>query len=130
MKKVNAVFMVDDDPTNNLICRRMIEKSGFSDNVTCYTDTQEALNQLNSLKGSDDYPNILFLDINMPPTTGWEFLESFEEQGLANTLKVFMLSSGISPEEEEKARSYASVTGILNKPLSESKLQDISSTYL
>ncbi|MEH0158064.1 response regulator [Limibacter armeniacum] len=130
MKNVHSVFIVDDDPTNNMICKKMIEKSGFSENVTCYTDANEALKQLQSLDNSNDFPQVIFLDINMPPTSGWEFLTQYQKLSISKPLKIFMLSSGISDEHIKKAKEINIVTDVIDKPLSEEKLRTTVSKYI
>ncbi|GAA4830226.1 response regulator [Algivirga pacifica] len=130
METVKSVFIIDDDTTNNLICKKMIEKSGFSTNVTCITDVAQALSRLQELESSSDFPEVIFLDINMPPSNGWVFLDQYMEHFSHKTIKVFMLSSGVTDYEREKSKKYELVSTIMDKPLSIDKLQYIKEQFM
>jgi CheY-like chemotaxis protein len=131
MQRVNSVFLIDDDPMFNMINKKIIQVAKFANKVTSYLSARDALTELRQLieTGSSEFPDIIFLDINMPQMDGWEFLEEcakFPAFALMKC-KVFMLSSSISTSEIEKSKKYSLVYDFISKPLTIDKLEKIDS---
>jgi CheY-like chemotaxis protein len=129
-RKVGPVWLIDDDPINNLICAQVLTKSEFSEEITEFERAMLALDQLLKMD-PQELPEVIFLDINMPEMTGWEFLEAFEPWNEKNRskIKVFMLSSSIFSGDKEKAGNYPSVLQYLEKPLRSRELDTLRELY-
>jgi CheY-like chemotaxis protein len=132
---INKVLLIDDDSIFNFLNKKIIELSRFAPDVSCYTDPKEALDELKrlSLTGENsfpdkNFPDIIFLDINMQDMDGWEFLDEYEKlpESSKQKCRVFMLSSSIDPSDIEKAKTYRSVKDFISKPLSEEILNLIT----
>jgi CheY-like chemotaxis protein len=130
MMNINKVLLIDDDRIFNFLNKKIIEFSNFAPDVSCYTDPKEALKELNlfAVSNVNNFPDIIFLDINMHDMDGWEFLDEFEKlpESSKQKCRVFMLSSSIDPSDIEKAKTYSSVTDFISKPLSEEVLHLIT----
>ena len=64
-------------------------------------------------------PSVLFLDINMPTLTGWDFLglyANFSEE-IKNQISIYLVSSSINPRDLNKAKENKYVKGFISKPL-------------
>ena len=72
MFKYSTIILVDDDPINNLINKRLISKTKVSERVEEFLEAEKALEKLNSL--AEDENALILLDINMPVMNGWDFL--------------------------------------------------------
>jgi CheY-like chemotaxis protein len=74
------ILLIDDDPVSNLINKRIIENQ-FGCNTIIFTNAEEALNQLKTwlTDQNDLLPPVIFLDIDMPHMTGWEFLDELHK---------------------------------------------------
>ena len=124
------VIIIDDDEVNNFLCKKVMELSTFSTDVHSCESAQEGLEYLIETKGGnpEQYPDILFLDINMPINTGWDFLDMFDkalETKSVNPLKIYMLSSSVYEEDINKAEAHVLVTQYVTKPLDESILKKL-----
>jgi CheY-like chemotaxis protein len=102
-------IIVDDDATNNLICKYTLRRI-----VTEYTL-------------SSDLATILFLDINMPSMTGWEFLNLFQEfdETVRRQFRIYMLSSSVNELDRQQAEANPLVAGFISKPLTNEALGNI-----
>jgi len=131
---LDLILCVDDDPITLMLCKMVISKSAFAEEIITAQNGEEALNYFDDLKlnhlGTEipKYPKLIFLDLNMPVMGGWEFLDHFtkEEYRLAFAdAKVIVLSSTIDPDDINKAKTYPMVLDFLSKPISKEMLEDL-----
>lgn len=128
---LDQILCIDDDPITLMLCKKVIVKSSFSNEIITSQNGEEALNYFNTIKYTSNQnkpipqPQLIFLDLNMPVMGGWEFLDYFnsEEFSEFNTIKVVVLSSTIDPEDLEKSKQYPMVIDFLSKPISQSMLE-------
>lgn len=120
-----TVLCVDDDPITLMLCKKVIMKSNFSKKIYSAINGEDALKFFDDLINKQDseikeFPQLIFLDLNMPVMNGWEFLSIFSKnQYLENfsKTKVVVLSSTIDPNDIEKSKEYPMVVEFLSKPI-------------
>ncbi|WP_297516051.1 response regulator [Flavobacterium sp.] len=127
------ILCVDDDPITLMLCKKVIQKSEFSETIEIGHNGEDALKYLDSfiqdsVISNGDLPELLFLDLNMPVMGGWEFLDIITERRyneIFPQLKVIVLSSTIDPKDIEKSKSYPMVLNFLSKPITREMLEDL-----
>lgn len=123
---LDKILCVDDDAITLMLCKMVIVKSSFSKEIVTATNGEEALNYFKMLKNnsSEEIPQMIFLDLNMPVMGGWEFLDCFSKEEFSdfNSTKTIILSSTIDPEDLEKSKKYPMVIDFLSKPISKEML--------
>lgn len=119
----STIILVDDDPINNLINKRLISKMKVSEKVEEFLEAEKALEKLSNLSIQENA--LILLDINMPVMNGWDFLNHYLESLAHRPDKIVMLSSSIDFQDRVKANSYACVKGFIEKPLTPEKFQSI-----
>lgn len=121
MPLINYAVLIDDEPVFNFINKRIIRASKFASRVDIYSDTEKAFAFLKQLVHTDpdNFPNAIFLDINMTIMDGWQFVEAISTFPAAVTkvTKVVILTSSINPKDFEKAKTYTLIYKIVEKPL-------------
>jgi len=132
--KLSNVLIIDDDEVSNFIYSRVIESSGSFEMIKSCMSGQQALDYLHDTidNNSDNFPNMVFLDINMPVMNGWEFLDKyieeipceFQEQAI-----LCMLSSSVYKEDINKSKTYSQVKEYIPKPLTSESLKSILKKY-
>lgn len=122
--EVGHILLVDDEDDCNFVTKLVLKKAGFMGLLTCYTNATEALTHMRSGK---DLPDIMFVDINMPAVNGFEFLSTCEAEGLLpnDLTSVVMFSSSNRPSDLERALSFRSVIGYVEKALSVDSLEGV-----
>ncbi|PZX54088.1 response regulator [Algoriphagus chordae] len=114
-----TIVLIDDDPistfvTEKLISRNVKEPCQFYK----YQSAKVALQEIKAIR-----PNYLFLDLNMPGMTGWDFLDSLSSD--QNEAKIYILSSSVDERDIVKASRYSMVKDYLSKPLIKKYIQSI-----
>ena len=64
-------------------------------------------------------PGIIFLDLNMPGMSGWDFVTKYNNlsQEIHDRSIVVLLSTSINPDDRERAAEIPAVREFVNKPL-------------
>jgi CheY-like chemotaxis protein len=127
-EEANTTFIViDDDPLNNKICGMFIRKILPDAEIETFLDPLLGIAHILALSSvPQSVKKILFLDINMPGTDGWQVLDAIKSTFTETNLPVliYMLSSSVNPQDSQKARDPF-ITGYIEKPLSVAKLKAI-----
>ena len=127
MIRFDAIFLVDDDPINNLINRRILGKTGISDRIQEFLGGEDALEKITEVE--PDQTLLILLDINMPVLNGWEFLKKYLELFPHRNDKIVILSSSIDFQDRQQANDYPIVSGFLEKPLTLDKIHGQMEKY-
>jgi|SRR5579872_5872841 len=121
-------IIVDDDSLNNLICSLMLKRTLHEAGIKTFERPQEGLVFIQNNINSVVTHSVLFLDINMPTLTAWDFLgqyESFSEE-IKKQISIYLLSSSISQRDRDKAKTYKYVKGFISKPLTTETILSIA----
>ena len=131
---LNKILCIDDDPITLMLCKKVISKAEFSNEIDTALNGDDALKYLDEiiLKKQDEpnteLPQLIFLDLNMPIMNGWEFLDVFSQENYKSIFtdtKVIVLSSTIDPNDIEKSKTYSMVIDFLSKPITKEILEFI-----
>ena len=129
---VTKILCVDDDPITLMLYKMVIRKAEFAQEIATARNGEEALaffSNGNVAAQNQDYPRLIFLDLNMPVMGGWEFLDHFNEKHLLFIdTKVIVLSSTIDPTDIEKSKTYPMVIDFQSKPISKEMLANLKTT--
>jgi len=128
MARFKNVLLVDDNEIDNLINERIIATSKFASNVIVKNSVSSALSFLKEIKSNtEEVPEFIFLDLNMPGRDGFSFLEEYETlpKLVTEKARVIVVSSSMSTDDINKASANKHVIKYINKPLSEKYLEAI-----
>ncbi len=128
-KHIDLVMLVDDNDTDNFISRRIIEITKFANDVVIKSSGKRALEYLEDNKSSSDQlPDLIFLDINMPIVDGFVFLYEFEKFDylIKDKCKVIILSSSDNKRDIDKIVNNDHVIKFITKPLTEVALEEVT----
>ena len=120
------IMLVDDEPINNFISTKIIERFNPKCEVVAFTSVKEALNHLRT----GDFPDLILLDINMPELNGWDFLNHYSKfpESDQERCPVAMLTSSVNKQDIDRSRTYRAVTNFISKPLTVEALEQVLCT--
>lgn len=120
------VLLVDDDKDTTFLMGILLGKSASVDSHRIATSPTEALRLL---ENNEIQPDCIFVDLQMPEMSGFEFVERYElllVEKFPQT-RLYILSGSAIPEDREAAKKYKTISGFINKPLGRQQLEHISS---
>ena len=105
--KINFL-LIDDDEAAHMLHKIAIEDAGKDlSTVKSYYSVDTAINCLKKIIDSgstENWPKYIFLDINMPLKTGYDFIEEFSALNSGYEIpKIYMVSSSENPKDIKKA---------------------------
>ena len=101
------------------------------EDVGAFESPRAALKYLEDLQSVSPFPEIIFLDINMPLMDGWEFLDYCEKHipTLTDSCMVCILSSSIIGKDIIRADQHPLVSEYVAKPLTAAKVKSAHQLY-
>jgi CheY-like chemotaxis protein len=135
-KKLNCILLVDDDEATNFLNSKLIKRCAIAEHVEATERADVLLDHLvhhKSVNGDNTFrvPDLMFLDINMPVMSGWEFLEEYNKLSpeQVQQIVVIMLTSSPNPDDELRSKKIGAVAGFLNKPLTAAVVDEVINRY-
>ncbi len=110
---MNRILLIDDDMDDAGLFREALEEVNPAIGFQYYFDGNDALQALSDKRIS--YPDLIFLDINMPSLSGWECLDGLKTQSDLADIPVVMYTTSSNPKEKEKAEAMGAA-GFITKP--------------
>jgi len=130
MRKVNSIFIVDDDPITVFGIKKVLKPVAQCDDVQIFQNGKEAFDAIldRTVKGKE-VPEVIFLDINMPIMDGWDFLEELIALDLDQRITINMITSSIDPLDYQKWNSFKDkcphTLNFKNKPIFKIECSDL-----
>ncbi len=122
---IKRAVIIDDDPISILVCETILKKYGFAEEILTFDSAQKGLTFLEDVyKNGDVVPEYIFLDVVMPMTDGWGFLEAYKNLGKESERPdhIVMLSATFDPDDKSRADGYSQVAAFLSKPITHEAL--------
>lgn len=122
------VLVIDDTEIDLKIAQMAMNRYSFAEEVVMKKSAISGLEYLESFQSSpQELPQLIFLDINMPELSGFDFLERYEKlpEIIQRNCIIMMLSTSLVEEDHKRALDNKFVNKFLNKPIDKAKLEDI-----
>lgn len=135
---IDKILCVDDDVITLMLCKKVIERVSFAQEVLTAKNGEEAISYFIGLEPQYkldhtlSYPKLAFLDLNMPIMNGWEFLDNYLQNDYHNLFKetkFIVLSSTIDPQDVLKSKEYPMVIDFLSKPITKEMLENLKPKF-
>jgi CheY-like chemotaxis protein len=121
-------LLIDDDDIISVIHPATIQRAISDSDIEITPSGTEALALIDELiHYGESAPNYIFLDINMPEISGFEFLDRLTdvEREFLKDSKIIMLSSSVNQQDIERAKTYPMIRDFVSKPLTVEYIRDL-----
>lgn len=121
MNKNKSILLVEDNPQDEKLVLRALNKVNLANQVDVVRDGQQALDYLFcegefACREGDDLPTVVLLDIGLPRVSGLEVLERLRADARTRLQPIVILTS--SDEERDRLKSYENgANSFVCKPL-------------
>jgi CheY-like chemotaxis protein len=124
--------LVDDDYISVFLTKKLLEREGLADELSAFQLPEEALHHVQQTIASQQVPDVILLDLNMPVLNGWDFIEALrpDEEHLLGRCFIYVLTSSLAPSDMVRAREFPLVAGLIHKPLDDMQIQTIHTQVL
>src|SRR6187402_2606042 len=104
---VKRFLLVDDDNDDRELFSEALATVNPVIICDLAADAEEALNKLHSK--DIDAPDMIFLDINLPIMTGWQFLTNLKSQEQYKDIPVIMYSTSSNQRDKDIAKDLGAL---------------------
>lgn len=126
MQKFHSLLFIDDDYPTNYYHREIAKEVEVAEELLFFQKPQEALEYLQHIKHTHSpFPEIIFLDINMPGMDGWDFAQRYGEEFGLGYSRIIMLSTSFNPADVAKAEQNEWIHSFQSKPLTIEYLEEL-----
>jgi two-component system response regulator len=131
MKKMTmkSILLVEDNPDDEALTLRALEKNHISNDIIVARDGVEALDYLfgtgaYASRDTRDTPQVILLDINLPRINGLEVLRRLRADPRMEHVPVVILTS--STEEDDMLKGYQNgANSYVRKPVNFNEFIDV-----
>jgi CheY-like chemotaxis protein len=114
MIDIDCLLCVEDDPSNRLVMKLLVEKTLNPKYYAIFEDSADFIPRVRNLPLR---PDIILLDIHVTPFNGFQMLQMIREDSIYSDSKVVALTASVMNEEVEKLRK-SGFDGAIGKPIS------------
>lgn len=114
MIEINCLLCVEDDASNRLVMKLLVEKTLQARYYEIFEDSTDFIPRVRKLPLR---PDVILLDIHVAPFNGFQMLQMIREDAVYCATKVVALTASVMNEEVERLR-LSGFDGAIGKPIS------------
>ncbi len=112
MSEPLRILMIEDNESDAVLMREMIDDTGLTTEITWLNDGEKAMKFFDEGKRAD----LVLLDLNIPKVSGHEVLTLMKESGNLTKVPVIIMTGSSYPQDRERTKE-SGVVCYLVKPM-------------
>lgn len=108
------LWIIDDDPIYRMVTRTLAQTS---DRIGLITEFENIEDAVEAIHNAERMPDLVLLDINIPSSGGWSFLEALQLLNPKYPPMTYVCSSSLNQVDVERANQHPLVRTFISKPL-------------
>jgi len=127
---MRKLVFIDDDPIDHFLMKHILRGKNYFDTTTYTIYGSLVLDYIEEHKSEPEkLPDMIFVDLNMPLFSGWDFLKRMEQMRheISKDIPVFVISSSLRPDDKETSSKYSFVQDFISKPVNSQEIERIVS---
>ena len=121
MTEQPVILYVEDEVRSRRVMQMLLVNSMKLQHVTIFEDSSDFMERVEAL---DPKPTVIFLDIHVPPYSGFEMLEMLRQSPNFKDTIVIALTASVMNEEVQQLKT-AGFNGCLGKPVDSDQFPEI-----
>lgn len=126
MSKYRSLFLIDDDEDDQLLFDDALKQVDPA--ITLFT-AENGIEALRQLEPPQIFPDIIFLDLNMPVMNGFEFLEESKKYNHLHHIPIVIFTTSSNPDHVLQTHALGA-RAFITKPASFTALRQKLSAVL
>jgi CheY-like chemotaxis protein len=130
--QLKSILLIDDDNITNFLHQHVLREAKVAQNIEVAETVSEALVRL-ECPGEEKCqpPELIFLDLNMPGLTGWEFIDEYKKIKDRHSKEsvIVVLTTSVNPDDNKKASEMREVAEYRKKPMTSGMITEIVQKY-
>ncbi len=128
MKKLNCILLIEDDPITLFLNKRMLEKLDVAEIILTAANGEEGLRKIQEqyFIHNKPFPEIIFVDLNMPVMDGFDFIKEFNKMKITGKEKTRIAVLTTSSDQTDLIEIFdLGVKSYVAKPLTEDSVLEL-----
>ncbi len=113
MQSKPSILYVEDEPMSRMVMSILLTKKLGLEDVTIFADSADFIERVKNLPYK---PDVVFLDIHVPPYDGFQMLSMLRAQPEYQDVRVIALTASVMNEEVQELKQ-AGFNGGIAKPI-------------
>ncbi len=130
--KYDRILLVDDMELDNFVNKKLMTIHHFAKKIYVCTSGKGAFEFLENLVSTnvhlENYPQVIFVDINMPLMNGYQFIELMNKQFQNLNMpqpRLVVLTSSVFQSDRQQAMALSDDISFMIKPLTKEMLETL-----